>query len=573
MFITDVKDVEKKDPYFVIPKLFYFLINCIFYSVHGLMGAKMVTGDGVPLWAYSLIMATTIINYFGATFWSTRADRSGKYKAILIWTILLYSGIFSLQYFNWKAVVEKILGAGIAADADKLKTYTKWGSLAIIVAINTLANFFSSAIFPILDNVVLGMLASNPAFTKDLFGRQRLWGTIGHAFIAIFVQLVRLLLIYWKKEDFGTASELHKYIKESMSVMYFVMLGSAALSVFLIWGFIPNNIEVPEHLQGHGHHGGGGHAANAKKKEEPARADTPHSQSSQLSAESGQDINKTALAIEGSSTPAPPALPPADIIKEERKAEERGQESPAKQLLRNPAFVILLVMVFINGYVRTVATNYNGIFIYASKKDSGDGHGHGGSQTSGEVFEEEKRLISTQCWQQVSKLIPEIAVFFFGKTLMEHVGYHWMLLGSQLFGMLRAAGYGFFVSKESTALTIVFEAFKGLNTGLFFMAAVRVAYDIAKKGQGNTAQALMSGVYSGVAACTVGIVGAIHALIANPSNDSANLFETIRQIFQVTTLLSTLALVTLFCKFLLVDGVIRIGFGKRPSQPSQASTV
>ena len=111
-------------------------------------------------------------------------------------------------------------------------------------------------------------------------------------------------------------------------------------------------------------------------------------------------------------------------------------------------------------------------------------------------------------YQQCAKLSSELLIFYFGKNLMDFLGVHWMLLVSQFAGIARVFGYGFMSSKpEHLYITLIWEFLKGLNTGLFFSAAVRVSNEIAPKGCGNTAQGIFGGVYNGVAAALAGMIG------------------------------------------------------------------
>ena len=503
------KGIFGEDPYLLAPKLLYFFVNCVFYSVHGLIGIFFIKKCGLSATNYAFVSSVAAINFVGAIVWSHIADKTGAYKTILATTIMLYAIIFSLQGFDFEKTVFPMFGVEF--------TITKlvW----VLVVINTVANFISSAIFPILDNVILGMLAQNPSFSKEVFGRQRLFGAFGHAASTGASMAAQRLLF---------ASEG----KENKAAMFFVMIASALISTFLVIFAIPSGVHAPEHLKGHGHGG----SDEKKKQLAPERSDTPHSTSSAVSAKDGT-IGKNAMMVEQamphSATPAPPLV-------EIPIAKPGMDRSPVVILLTSPEFLFFLSFIFLAGYIRTVMGLFSAISIHnsAEKKDKA-------GKDVWYIF-----------YSQGPKVFSEVLVYFFSKQIMGFFGYHWMLLVSQIAGIIRVFGYGL---GDDPSLAMIWELLKGINTGLFFSSAVRIANEIAPKGCGNTAQGLMSGTYSGIASALAAIFSGLQISRHTDEKDG------IMQMFVETAIGGSIVTALFFVKFAVFDRVILVGNRSSPS--------
>jgi len=311
----------------------------------------------------------------------------------------------------------------------------------------------------------------------------------------------------------------------------------------VVWFGVPSGLHVPEHLKGHGHHGGGESkkpAAGAKTQLTTERSDTPHSTSSAISAADGT-INKNTLLIEQampySATPAPPLIE----IPTARKA---GQErSPVVILLTNPVFLLFLAFIFLAGYVRTIVGLFSPILVAEYKHPKAD--------------------YWMLFYQQCAKLSSELLIFYFGKNVMSIFGVHWMLLISQFAGIARVLGYGLMSSdSDKLWISLIWEFLKGLNTGLFFSAAVRISNDIAPKGCGNTAQGIFGGIYNGAAAALAGVIGG-YTVDALPT-----VKDGLRMMFLTTGAAAGAVTVIFMIKFAIFDRVIFVG--KRSSSKSQA---
>lgn len=189
--------------YLVFPKLLYFTLNVLVYSIYTFTAKYFSDVWRIPEHHFGYILGLCAVGFSGSILWTMIADRTKQHRLILLLTTLGYAGSFSL------------LRSGLFLQAplrDRL----------IFVAIcYGLANFFMSALFPLLDNRVLMILAAEPgSFSKELFGRQRLWGVLGQSvvtllngatiavwgFDAMFVNLVASSLIFSLLIIFGVPS-------------------------------------------------------------------------------------------------------------------------------------------------------------------------------------------------------------------------------------------------------------------------------------------------------------------------------------------------------------------------------
>jgi len=204
--------------------------------------------------------------------------------------------------------------------------------------------------------------------------------------------------------------------------------------------------------------------------------------------------------------------------------------------LTNPVFLLFLAFIFFAGYVRTIVGLFSSILVAEYKRPKDD-----------------FRVIF---YQQCAKLSSELLIFYFGKNLMAIFGVHWMLLISQFAGIARVVGYGLMSSDaDKLWITLIWEFLKGLNTGLFFSAAVRISNDIAPKGCGNTAQGIFGGIYNGVAAALAGVIGG-YTVDAFPT-----VIEGLRMMFLTTGAAAGVITVIFMIKFALFDRVIFVGKG------------
>lgn len=157
------------------PKLIYFTLNMALYSSLTFTSAYFFERWGLPIYQFGALSSLSIVELIGAMWWGGLADRSGRHREILLGCTWMYCGCFCLL-----PVAEWILPD---EDAAGLK-------LALSTVLLGTTYFCMSSFFPLVDSCVLRELkrrtADNPGTSDHVsFGKQRLWGTIGHAAISI----------------------------------------------------------------------------------------------------------------------------------------------------------------------------------------------------------------------------------------------------------------------------------------------------------------------------------------------------------------------------------------------------
>lgn len=216
------------DPYFILPKVLYFLLNWLTYSTHSYIGQFMGSNWGVDKDIVNAGYGFQITNFFGAMVWGGLADRTRKFKLIATGCVIMSTAFTVAQAFplfsgNWRNAYYFFLNAG--------------------------AFFFSAGTFPIIDSIVLSALQQDPTAGKDAYGKQKMWGTIAHNVCTKVVHSV------------------YDFFDEDYNVMFYSMSTTMVImSMTLLYG-VPDTLRV----QTHKHHGpakGGKDAKGAAAEEE-----------------------------------------------------------------------------------------------------------------------------------------------------------------------------------------------------------------------------------------------------------------------------------------------------------------
>ena len=157
------------------PKLIYFTLNMALYSSLTFTSAYFFERWGLPIYQFGALSSLSIVELIGAIWWGGLADRSGRHREILLGCTWIYCGCFCLL-----PLAEWILPD---EDAAGLK-------LALSTVLLGATYFCMSSFFPLVDSCVLHELkrrtADGPGSSDHVsFGKQRLWGTIGHAAISV----------------------------------------------------------------------------------------------------------------------------------------------------------------------------------------------------------------------------------------------------------------------------------------------------------------------------------------------------------------------------------------------------
>lgn len=510
----------------VVPKILYFILNVFVYSFHAVMGPLFMNRWGFPAYLYALATTVVAMNFFGAMLWTTLADKTGRYKSIIVVTATFYSAMV-IALTTYQAPI------GTKSTVfDYLKVIIGYGLL----------NFFLSAAFPLLDAQILGRLSKNPKLSKDQFGNQRMFGAVGH-FVATLVSF----MVHGNKT--GTL------IFNIVSYVLFV------LSVVL-------GIEDLKVVKGGHHHG---HASSKPRVDEKGKeiirspSPMPHSE--------GIQQVPIAEALPMAPTPAPPSA--ADELASEGGA---GVRHPIVTLLKTPSFMFFMVFVAGLGVVRSVTSNFQKLIALdlTSVPKPGEPLSYIGGinewfeGTLGFGLGEEKNLKTAMV--DFGRMLSEIFVYVYAKQMKNAMGIYWIMVGSQLVGILRMAGYGFLDKTFAYAylFTWLLELIKGFSSGMVSSSAIPIASRIAPAGCESTAQGLFSGMYSGLSNL---IAGALSAAILYPLYDAAGGKDKensdIQVMFLWVSLITLIITLLMAAKFVFIDRVMGLpGFPRRHSMPS-----
>jgi hypothetical protein len=208
-------------------------------------------------------------------------------------------------------------------------------------------------------------------------------------------------------------------------------------------------------------------------------------------------------------------------------------KNPTLTLLGNFGFVFFLLFGLSAGMLRAALSNFQTFFVEKSYKSNS--------------------FISSL--SSVSRVFSEVAVFFYAKDMSNAIGIYWLLLLSQVAGLVRIFGYAFCPQNADWwILPFVLEVFKGLNSGLIVTSSVRIASDIAPSGCASSAQGLFSGTYQGLSMFVGGIFSG--TLLYYNGNDLKSLFKWTGSI--------SLVFMTIFAfKFAFIDRVVSLPGLKR----------
>lgn len=153
----------------VLPKLLYFTLNVLCYSTYTFTSKYFKEVWNISYHYFGYMLALCALSFTGSIIWTMLADKTGQHKLILLLTSVGYCCSFML------------LRTHLFINAPEATR------LAFVSFCYGLSNFFTSALYPLLDNRVFVILVSDPRFSKEIFGRQRLYGTIGQSAVTVLL--------------------------------------------------------------------------------------------------------------------------------------------------------------------------------------------------------------------------------------------------------------------------------------------------------------------------------------------------------------------------------------------------
>lgn len=492
----------------LLPKLLYFMLNMLVYSLHAFATKFYIKEWNFKAEWVGYMNALQFLNFFGSIFWSQLADKTGKHRTITVVGAFMFCALNTLLLIHY-------------FDEER------WTGRVWAISCNTLGMFFLSGLFPMVDAQVISLLSRDGNYSKDIFGRQRLWGSIAHTGATAFSHLLRVLF----------AQPSGMFVGMNLSGIAFI------ISVLLA---VPGDLKIEKGKHGH-HHGGD----DKKKAEVPAsptlsvQSDT--SAASSTSSTGASDPAGTAEKVQAVMAGTPTPAMPVHVTDHDRVS------NPTLILLRKPAFLFFMTFILVAGYVRSIMTIYQKYFVSDVLAMNDESN----------VFLDLFRMFS------------EVGTFFFSKHIISACGVYWVLILSQVMGIARMLVYGMYrylPENELVRQMIIYsvELLKGLNTGLIVSSAIKIVTEMAPRGTENTAQGLFSGTYAGLSMAVAGIFGGLllQFLPTGTETDPKVIDESRFQgMFLVSTVVCFVVLLLFFCKYAFVDRV----FFKSASQKKAAA--
>lgn len=196
-----VKWIDEKDHYLIFPKMIFFLVNFLLYTTYTYQLDYLADVWNLNITSSGFITSIPIISFFSAIGWSSVAQKTGRYKEIILTVVTLYS----LSFTSF------LLLSGIMKDA------LDWQRFTLVSIIYGSMSILASALFPLLDHKLYVKLSKDRRFSPDLFGRQRLWGTVG--------QGVAGFSAGWGIKNYGYSTIFVLSAVASVSFLFLVLFG------------------------------------------------------------------------------------------------------------------------------------------------------------------------------------------------------------------------------------------------------------------------------------------------------------------------------------------------------------
>lgn len=155
--------IDKNDKYLLFPKSIFFLVNFILYTTYTYQMDYLAKVWNLNITSSGFITSIPIVSFFASIAWSSLAQRTGKYKEIIVCVVAMYS----ISFTSFQVLVKVMIDQEI------------WKRFVVVAIIYGSMSVLSSALFPLLDHKIYTKLVKDSRFSAELFGRQRLWGTVG----------------------------------------------------------------------------------------------------------------------------------------------------------------------------------------------------------------------------------------------------------------------------------------------------------------------------------------------------------------------------------------------------------
>ncbi|EPZ31348.1 MFS general substrate transporter [Rozella allomycis CSF55] len=157
----------------IYPKILFFVLLVAVNTCYTFRTRFFRDVFGIPAQQYGIIAAVlSFVAFASAPLWTYIADRFRCPKTTLLITTLCQGAAFFLFKCISRATEE-----------------TLPQTIAAVIAVGSVINCFNGAVYPLMDRIIVAMLNSSKCEgnAKELYGRQRLWGTLGNTVIVQFM--------------------------------------------------------------------------------------------------------------------------------------------------------------------------------------------------------------------------------------------------------------------------------------------------------------------------------------------------------------------------------------------------
>lgn len=490
---------QVNDRWLITPKLMYFTMNMVVYSFHLFRGAFIT--DYLLLDSKYVGLSGTLmglVSFPCITMWSTFADAIGRHKLILS-SITFGSVIcFEMLFFFFENQALRLIY-----------------SMTFLV----LYSAFLAGMQPLLDFEALELLSSKAGFSKEIYGRQRLWGTIAYSCVTLGgAYLIKLF------DGFGVLA----FVMPSAAIVFVITLYFTALPDR------PKPIFARARARALARQQQAQEQQEYLEQKEQKLMDQENSATFEQQESSNIIDNQNVKSTDNPAISIPSANTKLEIETGAEGFAHRRVKSPWKTLLTDANYMFFLFVVLMLGLARAVMT----IFLAIIWKTE-IGMSTMEIAIAGAIF----------------GMALEIVVFFVAKYISPIMGNYWMLVTAQLAMVVRCWAY-FFMPKSHEYFWLVYliELLKGLSFGMAHSAAIKIANEAAPEGLEATAQALYNSVYVQLPTIIAGLVGmwAFHQFKKSAP----------QIMFFGTAVISTAALVLFFIKY-SIEGKIKLKFWSR----------
>lgn len=288
--------VSFTEHWLIYPKLAYLTMSMTLYSTYVYTPAYFEAAWGVPTHGYGYLSAISVLSLVGSLLWSRLGERMRCASEMMYICSILYAVLFG------------VLGLEIGArGTDRLIR------MALVTICYGGSSAFGGALSPLLDHLVLEYLEGHMQYTKELYGRQRLWSSIGHALIVI--------VNGWGIQTYGY---------RSMFVCLFASTAAFLLTLVPLHASIARGVKRPIERTGNGIRSGEGGA----RKEESGEV-------------------QTSFPSQVALTPSSPAV----LV-----SQPPNERSSLLRLRGHPVFALFITGILIAGFVRCVVGSFGPVY-------------------------------------------------------------------------------------------------------------------------------------------------------------------------------------------------------------------